>query len=269
MTRILDIKWRQGEILSLANLQKLNVMSSDTFSSKKTIAVVISHSCDIASAEPNVEFLYGDIIDQSEGNYLNAKHLRKLHLPILNEKHVTIQLVADRRFSVSKNDLRDISPDPLYVFDDEQRKVLQNWLGARYKRQELPDALQARLVPLWNYIEKHGKNNTPAILGYWVNFDPSSEELSENDPYDFEIYIVYSARDPAYEVEAKKLAIEIKQNFVSLIKKTKHLGPVNLLTSQAYSEHEFTLHDMTQNMYYRFDYLSFRNHPHDHVLEAT
>jgi hypothetical protein len=75
-------EWIQGAALSGKNLQALHPNAPEN-----SVAVAISHSCDIANenleAEPRVEFILAVPIPKCDGNFTGAKNPRKLHLRIL------------------------------------------------------------------------------------------------------------------------------------------------------------------------------------------
>lgn len=61
------MKWRQGDILSSENLHTLTSPQEQIIIPKKTLAIAISHSCDIVNDEPTVEFIYAAIADKKDG----------------------------------------------------------------------------------------------------------------------------------------------------------------------------------------------------------
>src|SRR5205823_3760746 len=120
-----------------------------------TLALAISHDCDIANdnldAEPTVEFVLGRVVDKSNGNYGFGKNHRVLHLPAtLEGKPATLELLAIRKISIHKEDLATHEPDERFVLEMKPRQILQSWLAARYRRQALPDRLVARLRPVFD-----------------------------------------------------------------------------------------------------------------------
>lgn len=258
MSRLTGIKWRQGDILSLTNFPKCNL----AITTDDPLAVAISHSCDICSDEPAIEFVSAKIATEGDGNYTNAKHLRKLHLPIHSEdKQLILELIANNKFAIQKHELSGIEPTANFVLNEAQRKILQEWLSARYKRHALPDALQARLDPVFDFLEKQGKKNSDKVLGYWINYDPVNDELPSDQTYDFFLYIVYLSDNPEWRLQAEAIVHLIKENFSILVQKTINLGKVKLVDCRAYSEEEFTIKDQRRTIHYRFDYLSYRTNP--------
>lgn len=271
MSRLINIKWRQGDILSVKDLSALKPTLNlpERLNINDCLAITISHSCDIANNndEPTIEFICSNITGESNGNYINAKNPRILHLPIAH-KSETLQLIANQKFEISKVVLMDYNPDQYYVLNQDQKNILQNWLSARYKRHAFPDALNERLMPLKELLEKQGKKNANNILGYWIDYDPRNDELEIGQPYDFSLYIIYSTDNPEFgETEAQAVASQIKEKFTTILQNNTHLGSVHLLKCEAYSEEEFTIKDLRRNIQYRFEYLSHKTNPHGPVVD--
>jgi hypothetical protein len=95
-------------------------------------------------------------------------------------------------------------------------------------------------------------------LGYWFNFDPHDVELPPDQSYELWLNIIYSIDNPAIEEDAKNLAASVRKKFHELMKAAADLGTVDLRHCEAYSEQEFTLRDLRDNIEYRLGYLSHR-----------
>ena len=80
-----DTPWRQGHVLPLEAIQTLRLAHPDAPDS--TCAVVISHDCDLANddlqIESSVEIIIGCHPTKVDGNYFWAKNPRILQLDVL------------------------------------------------------------------------------------------------------------------------------------------------------------------------------------------
>ncbi|MHA3318974.1 hypothetical protein [Legionella pneumophila] len=258
--------WHQGAVLSDSKLLKLNVKKD-----VGTLAVAISHDCDIANdniiIEPSVEFIAGMITENIDGAYSYGKNARKLHLTCQqNDKEIIIELLATNKFTVPKEKLISQHPDNSFSIDRQGRKILQKWLSARYKRQALPNNLVDRLKPVFDFIEANCKKQLSSILGIWIDYQPS-EELEPDNPYELWLNIVYVTNEPNADKNANDLVNKIEEKFSKLMSKSEKLGSVILSSCKAYSESEFTLEDLRNTVEYRFDYLSYRTTPEGPTLD--
>ena len=169
----------------------------------------------------------------------------------------TFALDASKKFTIPKNALNEAgSNDKL---NDENKKILQSWLAARYKRHAFPDSLVSRLKPVDNLLKKQGKKNAHEITAYWVNYEPKNKELLPNEPYEISLKIIYCADAPDAENKAQKIAESLKTtDFTSKMMQNTEHGAIDLRLCQAWSDMEFTLHDMHSGGYveYALDYIS-------------
>ena len=229
---------------------------------ESSVGIAISHSCDIANenlgAEPAVEFILADPIEKCDGNFTGAKNPRRLHLQtLLSGVHQGFELLATQKISFQKTKLCRYHPDEEYQLTPSEVAVLQSWLSARYKRQALPDSLQERLKPLFKNMEKQGAKAVDAILGFWLDYDPN-EELLPEESYEVGISVVYSLENPDFEKVAEDIAATLSE--------VKVVG-VDLSRCEAYSEEEFTLRDLREQVQYRAEHLSYRMEPHGPTVD--
>jgi len=256
-----ETKWRQGKMLSPESFQALADIGEGL-----DLAMAISHDCDIANdnldLEPSVEFVLGTLVDARDGNKEFGKNPRFLHLkhqhadgPLIVEFHAT------RKISIQKNILSEHEPDDRFDFEDAGLAILRDWLAVRYKRQAFPDGFNERLTPIAKFLEDQGKKYAAGIIGYWLDYQPRDVELAQNETYELWLYIVYADDDLAYEDNAKKVVEMLRTKFSDLKKKSADKGDIELRDCEAYSEREFTLGDVRDNLQYRLEYLSHRIDP--------
>lgn len=258
-----DMKWTQGSVLVIDEKIKSHVPND--MSSKFSHALVVSHPCDIANdprIEPTVEVIFGVLIEVSDGNYEHGKNPRTLHLTLKNNgDNKTIELQACNKIAIHKEVLGKYIPDSSFQLQLSGIKVLQSWLAARYRRHAFPDEFNRRMKSIVDFIVHEGKKHSKAIMGYWVNYEPD-QELTREQPYELDIFVVYSMDDMDYESTAKEVTKKIKGKFNG-----KDFGII-LGKCEAYSETEFTYQDMRMNYEYKMDYISLRDEAPDRQAQA-
>ena len=241
--------WRQGTVVLAQEL------GESTKSTGWERAVVISHDCDLASApdrEPSVELIPAAALEQPDGNNQNGRNPRELHLRLVDQEGSGVGwfcLLSRDKLSVRKEDLPAgaLSGDQV---DPQQHHALQDWLAARYRRHALPDALGERLTDLWGHLHGKLRKKGEEIIGIWVNYDPR-EELTPGDPYEIDLYVVFSVDVPG--------AREVAENLVDGLR--RRLDDAEDLVAgecEALSEEAFTLHDLRRTEQLRFEYISNR-----------
>jgi hypothetical protein len=137
-----DTPWRQGHVLTAEATQALGLSHPETPDS--TCVVVISHDCDLANhdlqVEPHVEIIIGRHLPEGNGNYFWAKAPRSLHVDGLRDDAPTIvELVATDKGAVPKEALAAFTPDTSFSFSGKSLSALRSWLGLRYNRTAFPD----------------------------------------------------------------------------------------------------------------------------------
>jgi hypothetical protein len=132
--------WCQGHVLTAETLAALQLVGNDSL---KSVAVVISHDCDLAqlpAVEPFVELIVGQRVGLPDGNLTHAKNPRRVHLPATEGgETVFIELTATERRLIPKTDFAEHLPSSRLILEPNARNVLQHWLAARYRRSAFPD----------------------------------------------------------------------------------------------------------------------------------
>lgn len=244
--------WRQGAIVLAQELGE-SARSADW-----ERAVVISHDCDIASApdkEPSIELIPAAPLEHPDGNKQNGRNPRELHLRLIKPAGDDLGwfcLTSRDKFTVRKEDLAAVAPSGGHV-DPQHHHALQDWLAARYRRHALPDALAERLTDLWGHLHAKLRKKGEAIIGIWVNYDPR-EELAPGDPYEIDLYVVFSVDCP----EASEVAEDLVEGLRRRLDDAEDLVAGEC---EALSEQAFTLHDLRTTEQLRFEYISNRLGP--------
>ncbi|WP_019625761.1 hypothetical protein [Thioalkalivibrio sp. ALJT] len=244
--------WRQGTVV-LA--QELGESAKGTDCER---AVVISHDCDLASApdrEPAVEVIPAEPLEHPDGSNQNGRNPRELHLRLVDQEGSGVgwfRLLSRDKLTIRKEALPAgaLSGDQV---DPQQHHALQDWLAARYRRHALPDALGERLAGLWDHLRSKLRKKGEEIIGIWINYDPR-EELAPGDPYEIDLYVVFSVDAPGASEVAETLADGLRQR----LEGTENLVPGEC---EALSEEAFTLHDLRTTEQLRFEYISNRLGP--------
>jgi hypothetical protein len=257
--------WRQGSVLAQKDFQAVGCTGvPDT-----DLAIAISHDCDIANdnldVEPAVEFIFARILEQHNGNSTYGKNPRTLHIDYKHDGQIVFfELLASKRLILHKNMLENLQPDETYKLNTNSGQILQSWLAARYRRHALPNSLVDRLRAVFKHIDDKGKKNSAGILSFRLSYDPK-DELPPEEPYELWISIVYIDKDE-YREMAVNIASSLQKEFPNLLEKTKDSGTVDLRKCEAVSEMEFTVRDMRDTVEYHLEHLSYRTEPSGPVI---
>lgn len=213
-----DTPWRQGSVLPADAIQALGLAHPDT--PDATCVVVISHDCDLANddlqIEPEVEVIIGCHPQKADGNYFWAKAPRTLHLDVLrNGDSAIVELIATAKYLIPKQALAAFAPDATYSFSGKSLSALRSWLGVRYNRAAFPDPFVSRLSKskvdkgLAKLIEPLGN----LLSAVYFDVDGGKEiDHSDGSAYDLKIVLAYPPGDDpeqtADEVEKLEASID-------------------------------------------------------------
>jgi hypothetical protein len=199
--------WRQGHLLTLESARSLGLCHSQ--SPDETAVMVISHDCDLAQEianEPFCEIVVGRTIGAQDGNFANAKSVRRIHLKITRTPsggEVVVELDAAAKTAISKERLAIHVPDKSLVLSYNEATKLRAWLSARYRRASFPDEFDRRLTKdakkVYENLIKIFKATSDDIIAVFFDVDEGAE-VNRNGPEDaYELFVslLYSVdRDP-------------------------------------------------------------------------
>lgn len=216
-----DTPWRQGHVLTAEAIQALGLSHPETPDS--TCVVVISHDCDLANhdlqVEPHVEIIIGRHLPEGNGNYFWAKAPRTLHVDVLrDDAPAIVELVATAKGVVPKEALAAFAPDTAFSFSGKSLSALRSWLGVRYNRTAFPDPFVDRLSKskvdkrLAKIIEPVGN----LLSAVYFDVDGGKEiDHSDGSPFELKIVLAYPPGDDPEQAadEVEKLEVQIADLF--------------------------------------------------------
>jgi hypothetical protein len=227
------------------------------------VAIVVSHDCDIAeddlANEPSLEVIAGRFIDEADPNHTYAKSPSKLHIPITVDGRLAIlELRSSKKRVVEKTALAADKPDPRIALGPKMREVLQQWLALRYRRATFPDALNSHLSDLRDTLQKIGKKNPQAVIGFFIYFEPDSEIADPNEPYELWVVVVYDHLIAGASEIAEGAAEKISKRLSGKFKHSSGWRNVELRECTSRSDVEFSLYDATTYQNFPLEYISLR-----------
>ncbi len=260
-TKIRRNGWRQGRIFTEKDSGNL-IRESDINTAQNAQLILVSHDCDIVHQgvhEPLVEvFAASNIGSNCDANYLYGKNPRRLHLAV-SKSDLSIEYIelrAPNRFSIDRRTLCDIEPDETRELLPAEKRVLCNWVAARYVRAALPDEFNRRIVGAWGQISSIAKKYGQNLTAIFIKLEPK-EELSSGS--DYKVAIIGSLTTVDWSDSSKRMEAE-----TAISRIATELGKcdgIQLADSEILSESQITLEDLRFLTRWDFDYLSYRELP--------
>lgn len=196
-----DTPWRQGHALPSKAAAAFGL--SHHSHPDETLVLVVSHDCDLANAnldvEPDVEVIVGRALPKPDGNYAWGKTPKTLHLEVACDGvQVFVELQARRKVTLPKTALAAFAPREDFALDATGVAVLRSWLASRYSRAAFPDTFNRRLETT-GFAKRLAKIlAADGELISFIYFDLSGgdqQELPEGMPYELTIVLVYPPGD--------------------------------------------------------------------------
>lgn len=259
--------WRQGDVLAPDDAVELGVIEPTQRDTHR--ALVISHSCDIASAEdvePKVELLIGVIVPEAGATSRNGHSIRTLHLGSAGPTPTEwVQYGIAHRQDVDKADLLRREPWPQHGYPGEQRAVLRRWLAQRYARSEFPNAFIDWLKQsgVGQRFEEIGKTHSACLVGIYFDFDDDTEHDDPLDPYALGITLVYDASNAEHEADSGRARDKLEALFDRRCKAEGRWRWLELTYCDAVSEEAFNLRAARTFRRWRFEHRSLHGEPID------
>ena len=263
-----DTPWRQGHVLSQAASDALGLIHP--CDADVTCAVVISHDCDLANddldIEPHAEIIVGRRLLQGNGNYFWAKSPRVLHLEVLsNDDKVIVELIATDKCFVLKRDLAAFDPDPAFSFPGKSLNALRAWLSVRYNRAAFADGFVSRLSKskvdkgIAKLIEPVGK----LLSAVYFDVDRGRDiDRSDGSAYELKVVLMYPAGDDPEQTSdiIEKLETSIESLFSKKFfdPKTDKWNEIALMSCMSISEDDITVAKSKQLVEWRLEHMTLR-----------
>ena len=174
------------------------------------------------------------------------------------EKRV-LELSALNKVFVDKKTLIGVEPDPGAVLTEKHaNNTLQAWLAARYKRASFPDDLDRRMQPI---KKKLSSADPKAIIGTWMRYEPENNRLSQAEPYELWVNIVYSTLEYGAKAKAENHANELRVNFEKNFREEDQWHLIYLRACEAIADTVFSVRHMNDYKQWRLEHLSLKQDP--------
>ena len=261
-----DTDWRQGSILSDEYSYSVGLVAE--LNTKQRL-IVVTHDCDLLSKQETiVEMIKGEMLEKEDPFLIGARNPRQLHLKLnsIDGSIVYLELKYSNFLELPKDNLVEAGElDQTLTVGQEEKRVLKQWLAARYGRPAFPNAFESRLR------KKFGKRKVESHIGHIIS--PESKhlvgiffglgedrdrELNNNQPYFLTILIVYDATEGgiAARESAEKVSADLTDLFVRAYDVVAGTENINLEKCTAVADTFFTLSDLRKVDQWRLEYIS-------------
>lgn len=261
-----DTHWRQGDLLTSESAFALDLGIQ---AGSKRRAIVITHDCDLAhEGEQYVEVIVADRVAKLDPLLSYAKNPRQLHLTyegtaggslVLHLRH------GDRR-CISKADFAEhAKKDTHFILPENEKRVLKQWLAARYGRTAFPNAFEQRLRKrlgkrtVEQQIAKILAPEAKYLVGLFFDLgELRGREAEEGQPYALSISVVYDAMEGGQNARdsAERVAEQLCDLFEKAYGRPDIAQEIALERCEAVPDTYLSLADLRRVDQWRLEYIS-------------
>jgi hypothetical protein len=262
-----DTGWRQGDLLTRESAAALDLVAA---ADEARRVIVVTHDCDLPhESELCVEVIVAEVVEdpRPDPQLSYAKNPRRLHLAYegIDAASVILELRHGDRHSVPKADFaeRAVNDNSLALPVDAKR-VLKQWLAARYGRPAFPNEFEERLRKgkVERKIAKILEPDAKYLVGLFFDLgEQRSTEAVEGAPYALSVSVVYDAKEGGADARgaAERVATQLRELFENTYGKPDVATEIALDACEAVADTYLTLADLRRVDQWRLEYISLRD----------
>lgn len=267
-----DTDWRQGDLLTCEAAAELGLIDA---TEERRYVIVITHDCDLHHVgESFIEVIVADLVIKEPGpdpQLSYARNPRRLHLAYEDADGVPLVLELrhiDRR-NVSKADFAaGAVKDNSVTLPGDAKRVLKQWLAARYGRPAFPDEFEKRLRKrsgkrsVEQRIARILETDAKYLVGLFFDLgEQRGAEVVEGEPYALSVSVVYDAIEGSSDARgsAERVAAQLRELFEQVYGKPDAAMEIALDTCEAVADTRLTLADLRRVDQWRLEYISLRD----------
>lgn len=260
-----DTDWRQGDPLTREAAAALGLVAA---ADERHRVIVIAHDCDLPhESELCVEVIVAEVVVKEDSQLSYAKNPRRLHLAYegINTAPLILELRHGDRRSVPKGDFAERAvKDHSLALPIDTKRVLKQWLAARYGRPAFPNEFEERLRKgkVERKIAKILEPDAKYLIGLFFDLgEQRGTETVEGEPYALSVSVVYDANEGGAEARgaAERVAMRLRELFENTYGKPDVATEIALDACEAVADTYLTFADLRRVDQWRLEYISLRD----------
>ena len=260
-----DTDWRQGDLLTREAAAALGLVAAVD---EERRVIVITHDCDLPhGSELCVEVIVAEMVVKEDPQLSYAKNPRRLHLAYegINTAPLILELRHGDRHSVPKADFAERAvKDHSLALPVDAKRILKQWLAARYGRPAFPNEFEKRLRKgkVERKIAKILEPDAKYLVGLFFDLgEQRGTEAVEGEPYALSVSVVYDANEGGADARgaAERVAMQLRELFENTYGKPDVATEIALDACEAVANTYLTLADLRRVDHWRLEYISLRD----------
>jgi hypothetical protein len=260
-----DTNWRQGDLLTREAAAALGLVAAVD---EERRVIVITHDCDLPhGSELYIEVIVAELVVKEDPQLSYAKNPRRLHIAYegISAAPLILELRHGDRRSVPKGDFAERAvKDHSLALSIEAKRVLKQWLAARYGRPAFPNEFEERLRKrkVERKIAKILEHDAKYLIGLFFDLgEQRGTEVVEGEPYALSVSVVYDANEGGVDARgaAERVAMQLRELFENTYGKPDVATEIALDACEAVADTYLTLADLRRVDQWRLEYISLRD----------
>ncbi len=255
--------WGLGKVFTCQSASSIVDKINDDHKFDDQIFIAVTHDCSVISTsltnEPFIEYLSAHQIEKENGQFINARNIRRLHLIIQDNGIDTWYEVSMRmRGFVSRKTIENCSTDRRFLLPVESINSLKRWLANRYISQTFPDKFNQLTNPLVKnskapLIKAFNTETGKACNSIFISLTPDDKDIQKHEFYTVEVVLLF--RDK----KAESLGRGVIEDFGKDV--SNILNQVDGLSSEVFSlaESDVNYSDIIKMSRWQLDYISLND----------
>lgn len=255
--------WRQGSLITPTKASQITDASIDYFNhvvSSDTWLVVLTQDCDLVrmiEQEPYVEILAITKQSALPNNAMRGQSARLLHLTInVNQVIHWFECNIHDRFRIKKASLLGLDCNSTTVLDENELRILRQWVARRYTRAAFPDHFETHLASTKGPVKSLFKSQEAKLIStVYIAID--NEEAGPEEDYVIHVILTALAEDLA-DANKRESIDDCEERFITAFTSRPHIrfALKDLNASDSYDIRTLSEEDVTLSIlrkYKRFD----------------
>ena len=220
--------WQQGSLIRSINAEHIKSISIDHFSHPVTTdswLVVLTQDCDLVretTSEPYVELLAFKAVPKKPDSPARGQSSRLLHLAIdINNTTQWLEGSIHDRFRIDKASLISLNIDRTITFEENELRLLRQWIARRYTRAAFPDHFETHLASTKGPIKSLFKSEGAKLIStVYIAID--NEEAEQNEDYVLHVILTALAEDLA-DASKRESIDSFEERFITAFSNRPHI----------------------------------------------
>lgn len=256
--------WSLGKFFTNDTAHDLIALMPEDHRHENYVHIAITHDCSVINPclqnEPLLEYLSVQPINSENGQFTNARNIRRLHFQVeVRGELKWYEASMGLRGFIKRAPIASCEPDNNFSLTEESLLILKRWLANRYISQTFPDRFNELTSPLVRdskapLIRAFNSDVGKACNSIFISLTPSNKDIGADESYEVVLVLVFRTEvaEQIGRTEMESFGEQIK----GLINTINGLDPVEVF---ALADSDITYDQIVKMTRWQLDYVSIKD----------